>query len=130
MVRNAWGKSDIKGTLDAVAKIKDHAVLVDMLNLLLLKKELFSMEICARVFPILGELLASPYEEYIVCALNHFKTLLKSVGLLIKTTREVQARGSVSEERYVRSCACVHVRCVRAFVPLSVTFIVCFRAHV
>ena len=89
-------------------KTNDNSILVDVLKVLVTKRDLFSMEICATIFPMLRDLLYSHHEEYVATGLSIIKQLIKNVVLMIKSTREGQARGgnSVTEKRLEQCSIC------------------------
>jgi len=109
VVRNIWSKGNFKGALEAAIKMNDHAILVDILKLFIVKKDLFTNEICNLLFPALRDLFYSQYEEYIETGMNVLRQLLKNIGALIKTIRDTNPRGSVDVEKLEQSNLCYQV---------------------
>lgn len=85
VVRNFWVKSDAKGAVEAVAKMGDNAVLVDVMRVLLNKKDSLSTEVCTALFPLLKELLSSQC-AFLVLSLCHRR--LTSFHPDMKTTSQ------------------------------------------
>jgi hypothetical protein len=66
VVRSVWSRSDIKECLETLIKLKDAAVEVDFLNILLEKPSLLNLDISVVLLPMLADLLSSQYEEYVI----------------------------------------------------------------
>jgi hypothetical protein len=49
--------------VEALGRVNDPAVVVDILNLLLEKKDLFTLDISVALLPILNDLLSAQHEE-------------------------------------------------------------------
>jgi katanin p80 WD40 repeat-containing subunit B1 len=77
LIQNIWLKGDIKKTLETLSTLKDPAVVVDILNNLFIEKtDIFTLDICTLLLPILNNLLLSKYQEYILISLKIIRQLL------------------------------------------------------
>ena len=61
-VRQAWRES-VKSAIELLAVIRDSAVLVDILRIILLKPSIVTLEIASELVPLVSELLFSSFEE-------------------------------------------------------------------
>lgn len=64
IVRTFWAKNDLKGAIEAMEKMADHALLVDVLGTMNHRADLFTLELCAQTLPLLGELLTSQHDRW------------------------------------------------------------------
>ncbi|GBG73053.1 hypothetical protein CBR_g12770 [Chara braunii] len=87
VVRTFWVKNNVRGVVLALAKMSNHSVLVDVLSACMDKSEIFTLEICALLLPLLKDLLTSQYDRYLTVALSVISLLLKSFGSIIQETR-------------------------------------------
>ncbi|KAK9115464.1 hypothetical protein Sjap_014411 [Stephania japonica] len=56
-------RNDIKGTINAMEKLADHAVVADITSILAEKTEMITLEFCTHLLPLLTGLLASPIDS-------------------------------------------------------------------
>jgi hypothetical protein len=93
-LRALWRSGDIKGTLEALSTIDDHGAAVDILSIVWSKSNIFSLDICVSLLPLLKELLGSPHDEYVITAMQVLQIILQSFGPLISQTRLASANQS------------------------------------
>ncbi|GAQ80741.1 WD repeat-containing protein [Klebsormidium nitens] len=109
VVRTFWARNDLKGAIEAMDKMADHALLVDVLGTMAHRSDVFSLELAAQAMPLLGELLTSQHDRYVLVAIAVAASLLKSFGSLIKEARQASPAVGVdlsAEERLERCNAC------------------------
>jgi hypothetical protein len=68
VVRRFWIKNDARGAVEAMKKMTDHSVLVDVLSVLMERTELLTLEICCMLIPLLNGLLTSDHDRYLISA--------------------------------------------------------------
>ncbi|KAJ3093123.1 Katanin p80 WD40 repeat-containing subunit B1 [Quaeritorhiza haematococci] len=93
-VRSAWDEpgQGVRKAVQTMIQLGDMAVVVDVLRLLTLKPKLLTLEICAMLLPVLNDLLADVYEDYIVTACHTIRILLRSFSNVIMSTVEAAGR--------------------------------------
>lgn len=110
--RSEWSVSDPKIALDLAINSGNQAALVDVLNVLYLKRTLWTLDMAVASLPDLRLLFKSKYDAYIVCGCNVLKLILKSFGPVIKTnmasppSHGAQAVDITREERYEKCHTC------------------------
>lgn len=63
VVRTFWARNDLKGAIEAMDKMGDHALLVDVLGTMAQRSDVFTLELAAQAMPLLGELLTSQHDR-------------------------------------------------------------------
>ncbi|XP_078609008.1 katanin p80 WD40 repeat-containing subunit B1-like isoform X6 [Branchiostoma floridae x Branchiostoma japonicum] len=121
IVRALWTSGDIKTSVDSAVGMKDLSVMVDLLNVLILKHSLWTLDLCTVLLPQIQELLSSKYESYCHTACNALKIVLRSFSSIIKTNVQAPpAGGGVDisrEERYKKCKVCHgHLMSIRGLV--------------
>eukprot|EP00249_Psilotum_nudum_P014278 c24748_g1_i1 orf=610-3012(-) len=109
VVKHFWIKNDMKGAVEAMGKMADNAVLVDVLSILTDGSDAFTLEICTLLLPLLNGLLGSEFDRYVNTALVILLLLVKNFGNVIHTTRSASPSFGVdlhAEERFERCNAC------------------------
>jgi hypothetical protein len=89
----------VQGAVEALVRMAEHGTLVDVMNILILKKDIFSLDICASLFPLLRDLLCSQYEEYVFFSpKTHLTTSTLSLALTLSFFfNEAQVSGRSAE---------------------------------
>ncbi|XP_066288435.1 katanin p80 WD40 repeat-containing subunit B1-like isoform X3 [Branchiostoma lanceolatum] len=121
IVRALWTSGDIKTSVDSAVGMKDLSVMVDLLNVLILKHSLWTLDLCTVLLPQIHELMASKYESYCHTACNALKIVLRSFSSIIKTNVKAPPSGhgvDISrEERYKKCKVCHgHLMAIRGLV--------------
>jgi katanin p80 WD40 repeat-containing subunit B1 len=98
--------------VEAMKKMTDQSVLVDVLSVLMERTELLTLEICCMLIPLLNGLLASDQDRNLVTALSLLMKLINTFGPVIHTTRTSAPSLGVdlqAEQRYhMRSLCYTH----------------------
>lgn len=119
VVRAIWSSGDVKTSVESVVNMKDQAILVDVLNVMLLKKALWNLDMCVVVLPKLKELLTSKYENYVHTSCACLKLVLKNFTSLINQNVKCPPSGIdiTREERYNKCSKCYsYLIAVRGYV--------------
>eukprot|EP00656_Telonema_subtile_P046073 TRINITY_DN5239_c0_g2_i1.p1 TRINITY_DN5239_c0_g2~~TRINITY_DN5239_c0_g2_i1.p1 ORF type:complete len:483 (+),score=93.88 TRINITY_DN5239_c0_g2_i1:244-1692(+) len=108
-VYTLWAKGDFRESILIMCKMKDPAVVVDVLTHAQIKTAKdFTLDMAVDFLPLMQDLLASRFEDYIVVALETTNVILKGFSALIKMTRAVasSSRGEVdiSKEERLEKC--------------------------
>jgi len=110
IIRALWSGGDVKTAVDSAVSMQDQAVLVDILNILLLRSSLWTLSLSATLLPHLHQLLLSKYEAYTTTSLQSVKLILKNFGNVIKTNLSAPPSGGgidiQREERYDKCRQC------------------------
>lgn len=89
-VYTLWAKGDFREAILLMSKMKDPAVAVDVLTHAQIKTAKdFTLDMAVDFLPLMQDLLASRFEDYIVVALETTNVILKGFSSLIKMTRAV-----------------------------------------
>ncbi|XP_071494465.1 katanin p80 WD40 repeat-containing subunit B1-like [Diadema antillarum] len=108
VIRAIWSAGDVKTSIESAVNMKDQAILVDLLNIMLLKKSLWNLDICVVVLPKLKELLTSKYENYVQTSCACLKLVLRNFTNLINQNIKCPPSGVdiTREERYRKCSKC------------------------
>ncbi|KAG9137363.1 hypothetical protein Leryth_017702 [Lithospermum erythrorhizon] len=108
-VRIYWQRHDIRGALSAMEKMADHAVLADVLGLLMERTDTVTLEICTSLLPLLAGLLESDMERHQDISLEMLLKLAKVFGQVIYSSLSAQSSVGVdieAEQRLERCNLC------------------------
>ncbi|XP_039130994.1 katanin p80 WD40 repeat-containing subunit B1 homolog KTN80.1-like isoform X2 [Dioscorea cayenensis subsp. rotundata] len=86
VVRHFWEQNGIKGAINAVVKLPDHSVQVDVISILIGKTRLFTLDLFTCLLPMLAGLLNSKTERHITVSLEMLLELVKAFGPVISST--------------------------------------------
>ncbi|KAJ0428237.1 putative katanin p80 subunit [Helianthus annuus] len=73
MIRRCWDRNDIKGAINALSRMSDHAVSIlflfhsvtaDIVSLLTEKIDTITLDVCSSLLPLLNSLLDSDMDRY------------------------------------------------------------------
>ncbi|XP_072013551.1 katanin p80 WD40 repeat-containing subunit B1-like [Amphiura filiformis] len=108
VIRAIWTAGDVKTALESAINMKDQAIVVDLLNILCLKRALWNLDLCVITLPKIKELITSKYENYVQTACTSLKLILKSfTGLINNNIRTPYQGVDISrEERYNKCSKC------------------------
>ncbi|XP_020258795.1 katanin p80 WD40 repeat-containing subunit B1 homolog [Asparagus officinalis] len=109
VVRHFWECNGIKSAIDAVVKLPDYSVQVDVISVLLEKVDLFTLDIFSCLLPLLLGLLNSKADRHVTVSLELLFELVKRFGQIIQST--ISASSSVgvdlqAEQRLERCKQC------------------------
>jgi len=121
LIARMWEDGDIKGAVKMCVDMSDQAILVDLLNVLILKQTIWNLDICSILLPQLRDLLNSSYESYILVSSQALKLVLRNFAPVIKSNMAAppQSLGVdiVREERYQKCELCYyHMKSIRSVI--------------
>ncbi|XP_071958298.1 katanin p80 WD40 repeat-containing subunit B1-like [Antedon mediterranea] len=108
VIKAIWSTGDTKTAVESAVNMGDQALLVDLLNVLCLKKSLWTLDLCVLLLPKIKDILSSKYENYVLTSCTATKLILKSFSSLIKTNINLPPQGIdiMREERYNKCNKC------------------------
>jgi hypothetical protein len=87
LVRSFWAAGDMKGAIECLHRIKDRAVLVDFVRVLRQVPQVLTLDVCVAILPELVDLLGSPYDDYVVPAVEVLGTIVSHFGPIVRDAR-------------------------------------------
>ncbi|KAM0943946.1 putative transcription factor WD40-like family [Dioscorea sansibarensis] len=105
VVRHFWEQNGIKGAINAVVKLPDHSVQVDVISILIEKTRLFTLDLFTCLLPVLAGLLNSKTERHITVSLEMLLELVKAFGPVISSTLSASLVGvDLQAEQRLEHC--------------------------
>ncbi|KAK6917490.1 Katanin p80 subunit, C-terminal, partial [Dillenia turbinata] len=86
VARHFWERIDIKGALNAITKLPDHSVQVEVVAVLMEKMELVTLDIFSCLLPVLIGLLDSKIERHASLSLEFLLKLVAVFGPVVRST--------------------------------------------
>lgn len=86
VVRHFWEQNDIKGAINAMRKLPDHAVQADVVSVLQEKMEILTLDLFSCLLPVLLGLLGSKIERHASVSLEILLKLVAVFGPVIHST--------------------------------------------
>ncbi|XP_076333186.1 katanin p80 WD40 repeat-containing subunit B1-like isoform X3 [Tachypleus tridentatus] len=115
-----WSTKDAKTALDTAVSMNDTSVIVDILNVITLRPQLWSLDLCQVVLPTVYDLLQNRFETYMSAGCSCLKLILKNFASLINSNIAAPPGVGVDisrEERYNKCVSCYHqLLSIRAFL--------------
>ncbi|XP_008800146.2 katanin p80 WD40 repeat-containing subunit B1 homolog KTN80.4-like [Phoenix dactylifera] len=120
-VRHFWEQNGIKGAINAVAKLPDHSVQVDLISILKEKIDRFTLELFSCLLPLLVGLSNSRTERHLIISLEMLLELVKIFGPVIHLTMSASSLVGVdlqAEQRLERCSHCFnHLEMIKQLLP-------------
>ncbi|KAF2303406.1 hypothetical protein GH714_018006 [Hevea brasiliensis] len=114
VVRHFWERNDIKGAINALRKLPDHFVQVDVISILMEKMEILTLDLFSCLLPVLVGLLDSKMERHTSVSLEMLLKLVAVFGPVVRST--VSAPPAVGVDLHAEQrLEC----CKRCFVQLQ-----------
>jgi katanin p80 WD40 repeat-containing subunit B1 len=63
VVRSIWARGDVREAIETMARMNDPAVVVDILNVMADKSNIYTLDMCVILLPLLNDLLVGQYDE-------------------------------------------------------------------
>nr|CAB3257952.1 katanin p80 WD40 repeat-containing subunit B1 [Phallusia mammillata] len=105
IVRALWTSGDVMTSINAAVKMEDQALVVDILNILVLKPSLWSLDLCMKMLPQIKLLITSKYETYMNVGCNSLKLVLKNFAQVIRSNLKTPPSAvDISREERHRKC--------------------------
>lgn len=86
LIHSKWNPKDPRAAVEAALNLKDASVLVDLINVIVLRPGLWNLDLCQLLLPTIYELIQSKYESRMSAAISAIKLILKNFGSTIKET--------------------------------------------
>lgn len=86
MVNREWQTNSLESALETAVRLRDLAALVDILHVLLGNVNLWTMDICLILLPVLEELITSEKDEYCHISLSTLRLIGHTFGHVIKSS--------------------------------------------
>ena len=77
-----WNPKDPRAAVEVALNLRDASVLVDLLNVLVLRSAMWNLDLCHLLLPAMYELIQSKYEPQMATAISGIKLVLKNFGKL------------------------------------------------
>jgi len=110
VVGQMWTDGEIKTAVQTASSMSDQAILIDLLNVLVLKQTLWNLDICTAILPQVKQMLSSKYESYVETGCSVIRLVLKSFAAVIKSNMAAPPVSMgcdiVREERYQKCKKC------------------------
>ncbi|XP_062108020.1 katanin p80 WD40 repeat-containing subunit B1 homolog KTN80.4-like isoform X2 [Humulus lupulus] len=116
-----WERHDVKGVINAMEKMADHAVVADVVGVMAEKIDIVTLDICTCLLPLLSGLLESNMDRHIGISLEMLLKLVRIFGSMIYSA--ISASSSVgvdieAEQRLERCNTCfVELEKVKRCLP-------------
>ncbi|GMH05411.1 hypothetical protein Nepgr_007251 [Nepenthes gracilis] len=83
VVRHFWERNDFKGAINAMKKLPDPSVQVDVISVLVEKMEIINLDLFSSLLPVFGSLLDSKLERHAKLSLEMLVKLVAVFGSTI-----------------------------------------------
>ncbi|KAJ0963963.1 hypothetical protein J5N97_029085 [Dioscorea zingiberensis] len=121
VVHRLWERNDIRGVINAMEKMSDHAVSADVINVLMAKVDIITLDLCTCLLPLLTSLLESKMDRHLGVSLDMLLKLVKIFGPVIHSTLSAGPSVGVdlqAEQRLERCNLCfIELEKVKRFLP-------------
>ncbi|KAF7809559.1 katanin p80 WD40 repeat-containing subunit B1-like protein [Senna tora] len=81
-----WERNDVKGVIGAMEKMDDHAVIADVVSVIMEKIDIVTLDICSGLLPLLTGLLQSEMDRHLGISLEMLLKLVRIFGSVIYST--------------------------------------------
>ncbi|XP_039134977.1 katanin p80 WD40 repeat-containing subunit B1 homolog KTN80.4-like [Dioscorea cayenensis subsp. rotundata] len=86
VVHRLWQRNDIRGVINALENMSDHAVSADVLSVLMDKLDIINLDIFTFLIPILTSLMEGKVDRHVGISLEMLLKLVKIFGPVIHST--------------------------------------------
>ncbi|KAL2335782.1 hypothetical protein Fmac_016995 [Flemingia macrophylla] len=86
MVFRCWERNDVKEVMGIMAKMDDHAVIADVVSIIMEKIDIITLDICTGLLPLLADLLQSEMDRHLEISLEMLLKLVRIFGSVIYST--------------------------------------------
>nr|XP_010933308.1 katanin p80 WD40 repeat-containing subunit B1 homolog isoform X2 [Elaeis guineensis] len=83
VVCQLWDRNDVKGVINAMEKMSDHAVSADLVSILMEMSDAITLDLCTYLLPLLTGLLESKIDRHTSISLEMLLKLIKIFGPVI-----------------------------------------------
>ncbi|KAM0059565.1 putative transcription factor WD40-like family [Helianthus debilis subsp. tardiflorus] len=122
MIRRCWDRNDIKGAINALSRMSDHAVTADIVSLLTEKIDTITLDVCSSLLPLLNSLLDSDMDRHRGVSIELLLKLVRVFGSVIYSSLQASSPVGVdieAEQRLERCNLCyLELEKVKRSLPL------------
>ncbi|XP_022636731.1 katanin p80 WD40 repeat-containing subunit B1 homolog [Vigna radiata var. radiata] len=86
MVFRCWERNDVNEVIGIMTKMDDHAVIADVVSIIMEKIDIITLDICTGLLPLLTDLLQSEMERHQGISLEMLLKLVRIFGSVIYST--------------------------------------------
>ncbi|KAL0407365.1 UNVERIFIED_CONTAM: Katanin p80 WD40 repeat-containing subunit B1 [Sesamum latifolium] len=86
VVRHFWEMNDVKGAINALRILPDHSVHADVVDVLIERMDVFTLDLFSCLLPVLSELSESKVERHASISLEMLLKLTSAYGAVIRST--------------------------------------------
>ncbi|KAL9324642.1 hypothetical protein ACSQ67_009499 [Phaseolus vulgaris] len=121
MVFRCWERNDVNEVIGIMTKMDDHAVIADVVSIIMEKIDIITLDICTGLLPLLTHLLQSEMERHQGISLEMLLKLVRIFGSVIYSTVSAPQPVGVdieAEKRLERCNLCFpELEKVKRFLP-------------
>lgn len=121
MVFRCWERNDVKEVIGIMAKMDDHAVIADVVSIIMERFDIITLDICTGLLPLLIDLLQSKMDRHLGISLEMLLKLVRIFGPVIYSTVSAAQPVGVdieAEKRLERCNECfTELEKVKRFLP-------------
>ncbi|XP_072962408.1 katanin p80 WD40 repeat-containing subunit B1 homolog KTN80.4-like [Typha angustifolia] len=124
VVHRLWEKNDMRGIVNAMQRMSDHAVSADVVSVLMEKSDIITLDICTFLLPIITSILESRFDRHLTIALEMLLKLVKTFGPVISSTLSAAPSVGVdlqAEQRLERCNLCfIELEKLKSSLPSTI----------
>ncbi|KAJ1442541.1 Katanin p80 subunit, C-terminal [Sesbania bispinosa] len=113
-VFRCWERNDVKEVIGAMEKMNDHAVIADVVSIIMEKIDIVTLDVCTGLLPLLTDLLQSEMDRHLGISLEMLLKLVRIFGSVIYSTLSAKPSVGVDIEAEKRL-----ERCNLCFIELE-----------
>ncbi|XP_061337361.1 katanin p80 WD40 repeat-containing subunit B1 homolog KTN80.4-like isoform X2 [Gastrolobium bilobum] len=121
VVFRCWERNGVKEVIGTMAKMDDHAVIADVVSIIMEKIDIVTLEIFSGLLPLLTDLLQSEMDRYLGTSLEMLLKLVRIFGSVIYSTLSATPSVGVdieAEKRLERCNLCfIELEKVKRLLP-------------
>ncbi|XP_016840722.1 katanin p80 WD40 repeat-containing subunit B1 isoform X2 [Nasonia vitripennis] len=110
IIYSLWQNKDMKSAVDSAVAMNELSVIVDLLGVLVLKPNMWNLDLCNSLLTPIYDLLQSKYEMYVTVGCSALRLILRNFSAVIKSNVEAPLNSIgvdvPREERYHKCVAC------------------------
>ncbi|KAL5059930.1 hypothetical protein RYX36_031534 [Vicia faba] len=121
VVFGRWERNDVTEVINTMAKMADHAVIADIVSIIMKKIDMVTLDLCTSLLPLLSDLLQSEMDRHLSISVEMLLNLVRVFGSVIYSTLSAKPSVGVdieAENRLERCNLCfIELEKVKRFLP-------------
>ncbi|CAI8605737.1 unnamed protein product [Vicia faba] len=121
VVFGRWERNDVTEVINTMAKMADHAVIADIVSIIMEKIDMVTLDLCTSLLPLLSDLLQSKMDRHLSISVEMLLNLVRVFGSVIYSTLSAKPSVGVdieAENRLERCNLCfIELEKVKRFLP-------------